>query len=267
MKFIHRVLVTRPEREASHWVEGLITLGFDAWALPLIHIEPPLDEAPLTGAQARLGDYAAVMFVSVNAVRGFWGFKGSLRAADVMDGAREMASLRAWSPGPGTTRALEEAGWPFEAIDAPAADAPQFDSEALWSQVGQQVKAGQRVLIVRGADAQGQVAGREWLAAQLRAEGVIVDEVAAYSRARPILNADQRSLAEAAAADGSVWLFSSSEAIRNLCQLLPASHWSAARAVATHPRIARVARDAGFGNVLQTMPTLEAVAASIKSIL
>lgn len=179
---------------------------------------------------------------------------------------RRFAETRAWSPGPGTTQALEEAGWPAGAIDAPAPDAPQFDSEALWSQVAPQAVQGLRVLIVRGADAQGQIAGRDWLAAKLREAAVVVDEVAAYCRALPTLDMAQRGQAEAAAADGSVWLFSSSEAISNLRQLLPGRDWSAARAVVTHERIGQSARQTGFGQVIQTWPTLEAVAASIKSL-
>ena len=70
----------------------------------------------------------------------------------------------------------------------------------------------------------------------------------------------------AAAADGALWLFSSSEAITNLCQCLPGTDWSAARALVTHPRIGDAARAAGFGAVHDTRPTLEAVAASIESL-
>lgn len=247
-------------------MHGLAVLGFDALPLPLIDIAPPPDTVPLVQAMGRLGDYGAVMFVSVNAVRGFLEAGTGLAAWEPAGVVRTIMQTRAWSPGPGTTGALKEAGWPAEAIDAPAPDAPQFDSEALWSQVAPQAVQGRRVLIVRGADALGRIAGRDWLATNLRAAGVVVDEVAAYCRALPTLNAVQRGLAEAAAADGSAWLFSSSEAISNLRQLLPGRDWSAARAVVTHERIGQTARQTGFGHVVQTRPTLEAVAASIKSL-
>lgn len=266
MKSHHRVLVTRPAREADLWVRKLTARGFHAEPLSLIDIAPPRELAPLLDARARLGEYAAVMFVSVNAVRGFLGALGGLGATNVAGLVSAAATVRAWSPGPGTTAALEEAGWPVETIDAPAPDAPQFDSEALWSRVWQQVKVGQCVLIVRGADAQGRVAGRGWLASQLRARGVRVDEVAAYCRVLPTLSEAQRRMAESAAADGSVWLFSSSEAITNLSQLLPEREWAAARAVATHERIEQAARQAGFGLVIPALPTLESVAASIESL-
>jgi uroporphyrinogen-III synthase len=157
------------------------------------------------------------------------------------------------------------AGLAPQQIEMPGADAPQFDSEALWLRVGAQVRPGQRVLIVRGADAQGMEAGRDWLGEQLRRAGVQVDRVLAYQRGVPVWSHAQLARAGAAVNDGTVWLFSSSEAIANLLDRLPGRDWSAARAVATHPRIAASARRAGFGVVCESRPTLEAVMSSIKS--
>ena len=132
-----------------------------------------------------------------------------------------------------------------------------------------QITPGARVLIVRGCqagqgDASGQ--GRDWLAAQLRAAGATVDFAIAYQRGAPDFSPAQAQLAQAAASDGTLWLFSSSEAITNLRQCLPDVNWRAARALVTHPRIGDAARAAGFGAVHDTRPTLEAVAASIESL-
>ena len=55
-------------------------------------------------------------------------------------------------------------------------------------------------------------------------------------------------------------------AVRHLQQCLPGQGWQRARAIATHPRIAEAALAAGFGAVHGARPTLEAVAASIKSL-
>ena len=66
--------------------------------------------------------------------------------------------------------------------------------------------------------------------------------------------------------DGSLWLFSSSEAVANLCAALPSQDWSSARALATHPRIADAARRAGFGRVDATAASLEAVVRSLESV-
>jgi uroporphyrinogen-III synthase len=244
-----RVLVTRPLRDAQRWAQTLATQGLDAVVLPLIDIAP-VEEAR---AVRRLADYRAVMFVSGNAVSCF-----------LHDAHLPFAS-RAWAPGPGTRDALLDAGVDASLIDAPDADAAQFDSESLWQQVGTQVCPGDRVLVVRGRDPQGRSAGRDWLALQIEAAGAQVEFVSVYERRAPRFDDAQRALAQRSAGDGSVWLFSSSEAVANLRALLPDQSWALARAVATHPRIAQAARDAGFAVVCESRPALADVVASIES--
>jgi uroporphyrinogen-III synthase len=63
-----------------------------------------------------------------------------------------------------------------------------------------------------------------------------------------------------------VWLFSSSEAIANLEQAAGAGRFAAARAVATHPRIAARARSLGFAVVVEAAPGLDAVIACLQSM-
>ena len=209
------------------------------------------------------------MFVSGNAVAHFFEPNHPV-ALDTH--ALAATKTRAWAPGPGTTRALEQAGVPSNAIDGPAPDAPQFDSEALWRQVAPQVRPGDRVLIVRGRSATPQGAhespqgnGREWLAQQIEARGGQVEFVVAYQRGAPRFTEQEVALAQQAARDGSVWLLSSSEAVAHLAEALPGQHWGAAHALATHPRIAEAARAAGFGTVRECRPALEDVVASIES--
>ncbi len=250
-----RVIVTRPAREASRWVEDLRAAGLDAVALPLIEIAPPEDPAPVDAAGQRLKDYQALMFVSAAAATHF--FRNARAGA--------AAHVRFWATGPGTTRALRDAGVPAAAIDAPAADAAQFDSETLWPLVRAQVRPGMRVLIVRGGDASGQPAGREWLAQEIAAAGGACDAVAAYRRLVPALGDEARQLLSAAADGSAIWLFSSSEAISNLRVLAPAIDWRAACALVTHERIAQSARAAGFGQVRVSRPSLSSLIASIES--
>jgi len=264
-----RVIVTRPQREAQDWVHELAKAGLSAQALPLIDIRPAPDAAALARVWQRLADgsYAGVMFVSANAVAGFF---ASSSASSPVFAAPSAIKTRAWAPGPGTAKALLQAGVAPERIDAPASEAAQFDSEALWQVVGPQVKPGHRVLIVRGGDAQsaasGSGNGRDWLAQRLVEAGARAEFVMAYQRAQPQFDAAQQQLATEAAGDGSVWLFSSSEAVRNLQACLPAQDWHAARAVATHPRIAAAARQAGFGVVCESRPALADIKASIESL-
>lgn len=267
---VPRVLVTRPAHDAAAWVQRLTGHGIAAEALPLIEITPEPPTGALAQARQRLGDYAAVMFVSGNAVTALLGsdpdfFEWNRPLAGI-GSAQAAIETRAWSPGPGTTQALIRAGWPPARIDQPAPDAAQFDSEALWAQVAPQVRAGLRVLIVRGGDAAGRLAGRDWLARRLQQAGAQVDQVLAYRRAAPVLAPAARARALTAAADGTLWLFSSSEAVANLRQCLPGADWRGARALATHPRIAQAARDAGFGTVHDTRPALADVVASIESL-
>jgi uroporphyrinogen-III synthase len=252
-----RVLVTRPAREAQRWVADLQRLRIDATALPLLEIGRAPDQEVVRRAWQAVAAVDAVMFVSANAVDHFF----LLKPAQQPDFA-----ARAWAPGPGTRAALLRAGVSPGAIDTPAEDAEQLDSQALWQQVRDQLGAGQRVLIVRGGDASGDGAGRDWLGAQLGARGVAVQTVVAYVRHRPTWTKAQLQLARDGAVDRSLWLFSSSEAIGNLRALLPQQQWQEARALATHPRIAQAAVAAGFGVVSLSRPTLPEVVASIESI-
>jgi uroporphyrinogen-III synthase len=247
------VVLTRPPQEAAHWAAHLRGQGIETLVLPLLAIGPAPDPEALREAAAGLRRYAAAMFVSANAVHGFFPV------------AHDLGQVRAWAPGPGTRDALRAAGVPEGSIDAPAADAAQFDSEALWQQVQGQLRAGDRLLLVRGGDAEGRSQGRDWLAQQLAQSGVQVDTVVAYTRSLPAWDEQQRAAARRAAADGSLWLFSSSEAARNLARLLPGQDWSRSRALATHPRIAEAVRALGFGEVRESRPALHEVVASIES--
>ena len=269
-----RVIVTRPEREARLWCAQLSARGFDAVPLPLIAIGPvtgqPARQA-LESAWQGLQAYFAAMFVSASAVTYFFSSKPnfaltpwSLPASN--SGATSHLLPRCWAPGPGTAQALQQAGVPVHTIDAPSADSGQFDSEALWQRVHGGLPAGARVLIVRGSDGGPGSAGRDWLAQQLAGAGVQVETVAAYERGVPVFSTTQVKLARQAAQDGSIWLFSSSQAIRHLVLWMPTQDWRRARAVATHPRIAEAARQAGFAVVCESRPTLDEVAASIESV-
>ena len=125
-------------------------------------------------------------------------------------------------------------------IVEPAADAPQFDSEALWLRLAGQDWWGASVLVVRGARA----AATGWRRACVNAAPM--STLAAYAGPRrasmPPAAAARRSARRAAA---HLWLFSSSEAIGHLVRRVagagigPAEPWRGAAALATHPRIAR----------------------------
>jgi uroporphyrinogen-III synthase len=267
------VIVTRPEREAQAWVQALQALGVPSESLPLIEIAGLQDPSPLVSAWQAVPQYLAVMFVSANAVRHFMAARPA---------GSPIQPCRAWSTGPGTRAALLAEGWPAELIDSPDETAPQFDSEALWDLVAPRVIGASQamdlagantavpaqavVLIVRGADAHGQLAGRDWLALQMESAGIQVLQTVAYVRRAPRLSEAQQSRARQAMSDGSRWLFSSSEAAQHLLQACPDLNLDRAKALATHPRIAHRLKQSGWSCVDLVPAGLRAQAQSIKSL-
>jgi uroporphyrinogen-III synthase len=259
-----RVIVTRPGREAQAWADALQARGVPCEALPLIEIAALPEPLALAQAWQAVPGHLALMFVSANAVRFFMAARPS---------GSPIPSCRAWSTGPGTRAALLAAGWPEGLIDSPHEDAPQFDSEALWALVAQWVQAAVAssrsklsVLIVRGADAKGQLAGRDWLAVQLESSGLVVLQAVAYVRQAPVLTPAQQSLARQAVGDGSAWLFSSSEAAQHLLKSCPDLPLAQAWALATHPRIAQRLQQLGWVRVDLVPAGVDAQAQSIKSL-
>lgn len=271
-----RLIVTRPAAEATGWVDALRAQGWPALALPLIHIAEPQDHGTVQALQHARAHWAgmdALMFVSGAAVSHFF-------AHDVAPVPADGTHTRFWAPGPGTARLLARAlarlGLAADRIDSPPADAAQFDSESLWPVVAPQVRAGRRIGVVRGVSVDavdavgGQPAqpvgtGRDWLIRQCEAAGAQVQACVAYERRAPAWSAEARALAQQARATGSVWLFSSSEALDHLQAAEPADDWSQASALVTHPRIAVRARAAGFGRVAESRPALPDVLRALES--
>jgi len=253
------VVVTRPQEQARAWLDALAQAGHTPHALPLIDIAAlagPAEQDALASARSRVAQFQALMFVSSSAVAHFVGQNGALA---LMEYAQTAIKTRAWATGPGTVKALQDAGWPAGQIDSPPPG--PLDSEALWRQVRHQVAPGGRVLVVRGAGG-----GRDWLTLQLEADGVLVEHCDAYERRRPAWTAAQMQQARSLAGPHAAWLFSSSEGVRNLGVLMPQQDWSQTRAIATHARIAQAAQALGFAVAAPSRPTLPEVLASIESL-
>lgn len=255
-----RLLVTRPAPQAAAWVATLRASGIDAEALPLIAIAPPLDRQAVPAEWRRLAQRLLLVFVSPAAVERFFDVRP--------DGVPWPQQLTVAAPGPGTRGALLARGVPAASIIEPAADAAQLDSESLWQQLRQRSWHDASALVVRGDG------GREWLAERLAAAGARVDFVGAYRREPVDLDPAARRLLLGALARPArhAWLLSSSESVG---RLRPASDLSdaalrlqlgSATAVATHPRIAERAVEAGFGRVVVSHPTLPAVVACLQSM-
>jgi uroporphyrinogen-III synthase len=287
-----QVVLTRPVAQSRAWADALLAAGHRVLHLPLLTIAG-LDavaagqSASVQSLQAELfkaqndtlcGGHGlhALMFVSSNAVEHFFTENKTNVSVILTHNAIlnivNSQRIRCWATGPGTVAALLVAGVQADLIDAPDAQAAQFDAEHLWAVVKSQVATGMRLLIVRGAALQpdGRVVatGRDWLALAAQAAGAQVQQVASYLRCPPVWSVEQRAQAMLAADTDTqaLWLFSSSEALAHLPMLLPQANWAAAHCVATHPRIADAARALGFAVVCTSRPALDEVLVSIKSL-
>ena len=290
-----RVIVTRPETDAQAWLDAIQKAGHEAVYLPLIEIGPAPDTQAVDLAWQQWPRWQAVMFVSAQAVRMFFAQRPHQVPIETKHSSQDSAYVlgepvgpRYWATGPGTRQALIEAGVATNRIDAPSAESAQFDSEALWQVVAPSLKKQAPVLIVRGNEdtsesnapttthvnpspsnnqpVNPQGVGRDWLAQQIVEAGASVEFVVAYSRRPPRWSAQQLGIAKQAASDGSVWCFSSSQAVLYLQAQLPTLKWDQARCVATHARIAQTAHGVGFLKVVQTRPVLSDVLASLESL-
>ncbi len=258
------LILTRPDPDNAPWLEALAESGQSAVAWPLIDIRPAPDPRALQAAWARLTGCQAVMFVSRAAVQYFFAHRPA--------GHAWPSRTRAWCTGPGTRQALLAQGLTADQIDLPHPDGA-WDTEHLWPLVRPQIEAGAHVLLVRGTDAGvtqpgrggDSGVGRDWLAGQLQQAGAQLSWAVAYERARPRWDAGRLQAAATAASDGSIWVFSSSQALKHLAQLLPDQSWTQARALVTHARIAEQARGLGFVRLSVCSPSAQGVLASLES--
>jgi uroporphyrinogen-III synthase len=250
------IVVTRPQSQAGSLALRLIALGRDVCVFPLLDIQPLSDPTHLKACLNRLADYAIVAFVSPNAVDAAFAFlpkwPSGVAAAVVGEGSRQALAKH------GVT---DQTAKVFSPIDA-----QRTDSETLLEVLDLPALAGKKVLIIRAET------GRELLADRLREAGVTVDQVAAYSRGSPPLDAGRRQELSELLAQGCDWVITSSEALRNLKedveQVAGAAGWQQIRQatlVVPHVRIAETAKNMGFEQVILTASGDEALIAAIQS--
>ncbi len=244
------LIVTRPRQQCSAWLARLQALGASAVALPLIEILPARDAGPVDAAWSALGAVDLAVFVSPNAVEQFFAHA---------EGRVWPATALAACVGPGSAQALAAHGVPEALIVQPANDAASLDSEHLWTELSPRRDwSGARVLLLRGDG------GREWLAERLVQAGASVEAVTVYHRSGPRFTPDEEAVLAAVLAQPAryVWLFSSAEAVGHLRGVTLRGQ----RAIATHPRIAEAASQAGFAPVVLARPAPEAVTQALQGL-
>ena len=250
------IVITRPQSQAESLALRLIALGHDVCVFPLLDIQPLSDPSQLKVCLNRLSDYAMVAFVSPNAVDAAFAFlpkwPQGVAAAVVGEGSRQALARH------GVTDQTATVLSPI--------DTQRTDSETLLEVLDLPSLAGKKVLIIRAET------GRELLADRLREAGITGDQVAAYRRGSPPLDAERREeLSQLLEADCD-WVITSSEALRNLKddveQVAGTSGWEQiqrATVIVPHVRIEETAKNMGFQHVILTASGDEALVTAIQS--
>jgi len=229
------VVLTRPAGQSNALAAALLRQGWQVcdWPALLLTGLPALD-VPVPDA------FELVVFVSGNAVR-FYSQQLACVGATQTDWPDGVPTA---TVGLGSARAVHECFGSTVRVIHPPAEAPAFDSEALWAELERQGLAPTRVLIVRGGQgAEGQ--GRNWLAGQFARSGAEVTLHAAYRRAAAVWPAQRLDQMRAWQEHGvrPAWLISSREGLEAVLaqagERAVLAGWQGARVLAPHPRIAQ----------------------------
>lgn len=234
-----RVIVTRASGQANELVSALRDAGLEPVVVPAIAVEIEPRRGDLDAAAGLVHTYAWVVITSANGARAI------LKAAE-----RILTELGApsWAAiGPATRRALEREG-----IEV---DLEPSQSNGITLAVELPIAAGDRILVVRGDLADGDIA------AALRARGAEVDDIVAYrTREAP---ESSRALLRQAVGGGPIAaaLFTSGSTVRGLAALGRAESVDVTGipSICIGPETAREARDEGF-DVLAVAPSPDAAA-------
>ena len=264
------IVVTRPSGQARQLIE-VLTRAIEAsgvgkrslpeiLSLPLLTIVPKSDEHLADHIATELSNADLAIFVSPNAIesvmrlleRDWQDFSKRIIPIGVMGGSSHLA-LKNHGIG------LEENPTP---IIIPKNN-ENWDSEGLW----QELQALQwnwqkkKVVIFKGEG------GRDWLADTLTKAGAAVEAISTYSRMPLDLDNPAWHLVREMDLSKSLWLLTSSEAVRYLGEVMKdqfIQNLNAASALCPHHNIADAAELIGFGEVFTSEPGDEAL---IKSTL
>jgi uroporphyrinogen III methyltransferase/synthase len=163
-----RILVTRlhgPGEDVHGLLAALGASVIDAAALRIVPVEDP---SPIDQALAHLAEYTWLILTSAHGVQVL---VERLRAAG--GNGTPAAPVRVAAIGPATARALGDAG-----IEVDVHPDGHFRAEGLLQALAPQIRAGDRVLLLRAAE------GRTALVEGLRALGADVEVVTAYQTVR-----------------------------------------------------------------------------------
>jgi uroporphyrinogen-III synthase len=262
------IVITRPSGQARQLSEALqISLrksGFTSEtspkiiSLPLLTIVPKNDEGLVNQITVALKTADLAIFVSPNAIECTMRLLGQAWQ-DFSDKRLPVGVM-----GGSSLAVLKNHGIGLESnpttIILPQSNA-QWDSEGLWAELQKQDSSwsSKRVIIFKGDG------GRDWLAETLKQAGAQVEAFSVYARVPLDLNSPAWTDIHEMDFAESLWLLTSSEAVRYLGQAkLPLD---AATAICPHHNIADAAEQIGFGEVLACEPGDEALIAASQAWL
>ena len=270
------IVITRPTGQARQLSEmlsaSLLKNGVDAESaprivsLPLLTIVPKADPVLLQQIETALTHADLVIFVSPNAIEctmrlleKSWADVSNKPIPIGVVGGSSMAALQHHGIGnesPPTQIILPQ-------------DNAHWDSEGLWSELKKMDWdwSSKRVVIFKGEG------GRDWLADTLKKAGADLEAISVYARVP--LDMDSPVWGDVREMDfsQSLWLLTSSEAVRYLGQVVT-DQFSASKqtlalatAICPHHNIADAAERIGFGEVFTCEPGDDALIAASQAWL
>lgn len=264
------IVVTRPSGQARQLVEVLTSAieksGVakrslpEILSLPLLTIVPKSDENLADHIASVLRDADLAIFVSPNAIESVM----RLLERDWQDFSKKIIPIGVM--GGSSLMALKNHGIGLENHPTPIIiprNNEHWDSEGLWRELQslQWNWQGKKVAIFKGEG------GRSWLADTLQKAGATVEAISTYSRVPLDIDNPAWHLIREMDMSKSLWLLTSSEAVRYLGEVMKdqfIQNLNAASALCPHHNIADEAERIGFGEVFTSEPGDEAL---IKSTL
>jgi len=172
--FGKRILVTRPEDQATGFIMALSGLGAECLLFPTIEIIPPESWGELDRAIEGLSRYDWILFTSVNGVAYFFA-----RLDVAKKDTRRLNGIKIGAIGPKTAAALMDRGINPDLIP------DTYRAEEMVEALKGYPLNGKRVLLPRPAIA------RDLIPKSLKSLGALVDEVEAYQTVQPEYSQDQ----------------------------------------------------------------------------
>ena len=253
--FGKRILVTRPESQATELVDLLWSLGAEPIEAPMIRIEPPEDYGPLDEACELAGTFDWIVFTSANGVDAFL-----QRLCRGSRDVRELKGVRLCAIGPATAERLRRYGLRVDVV--PEEHRGEAVAEALRNA---EDLSECRILLPRADLA------RNVLPAELQRAGAEVVDVTAYRTVRTGGERDTgpdifKMLLEQ---EIDVVTFTSASTVRNFVDVLGADPAADLLNTTVVAAIGPVTADAAARLNIQTtiMPTTYTVPALVDAIV